>query len=106
MMTLPVNLGIDIFCVGHASAVIITLGGSGLVCQDGGRSGNLSAFQVEALDKTGAGGAFHGAFASGLAAGKNRQELLSCSSAAGVLCGRAYGARPGYTDRRVSAAVF
>jgi sulfofructose kinase len=77
-----------------ASAVVITLGAAGLVwkCEDD--SGRLPAFSVDTVDTTGAGDAFHGAFAAGLASGKTWEDLLAYASAAGALCCTKYGARP------------
>ena len=78
----------------YRSAVVITLGNAGLVWKTGDRSGALPAFSVDVVDTTGAGDAFHGAFASGLAAGKPWNDLLTYASAVGALCCTGYGARP------------
>jgi len=77
------------------SAVVITLGEAGLVWKTGDSSGVLPAFSIDAVDSTGAGDAFHGAFAAGLASGKRWLELLTYASAVGALCCTRYGARPG-----------
>jgi len=77
------------------SAVVITLGEAGLVWKTGDSSGVLPSFPIDAVDTTGAGDAFHGAFAAGLASGKRWQELLTYASAVGALCCTRYGARPG-----------
>lgn len=77
------------------SAVVITLGEAGLVWKTGDSSGILPAFPIDTVDSTGAGDAFHGAFAAGLASGKRWQELLTYASAVGALCCTRYGARPG-----------
>jgi sulfofructose kinase len=53
----------------------------------------MPAFVVEAVDTTGAGDAFHGAFAAGLACGKKWPDLLRYSSAVGALCCTKHGAR-------------
>ncbi len=78
-----------------APVVVVTLGERGLVWCKQGESGTLPAFPVQAVDTTGAGDAFHGAFAAGLAAGLPWKELLRYASAAGALCCRQIGARPG-----------
>ena len=77
------------------SAVVITLGEAGLFWKTLDSSGSLPAFSVDAVDSTGAGDTFHGAFAAGLAFGMRWQELLIYASAAGALCCTRYGARPG-----------
>ena len=58
------------------SAVVITLGEAGLAWKNKERSGSLPAFPIDAVDTTGAGDAFHGAFAAGLANGKPWKDLL------------------------------
>ncbi len=66
-------------------AVVITLGDKGLVWKKGGQAGALEAFPVAAIDTTGAGDAFHGAFAAALALDKSWPDILSYASAAGAL---------------------
>ena len=78
-----------------APAVVITLGERGLVWSKDGAKGALPAFPVQAVDTTGAGDAFHGAFASALADNMAWGELLRYSSAAGALCCQCAGARSG-----------
>ena len=81
-------------------AVVITLGEAGLVWQNKDGSGRLPAFSIDAVDTTGAGDAFHGAFAAGLAAGKPWKDLLVYASAVGALCCTQYGARPAIPTAR------
>jgi sulfofructose kinase len=76
------------------SAVVITLGEAGLVWKNEEGSGSLPVFSIDAVDTTGAGDAFHGAFAAGLAHGKPWKDLLVYASAVGALCCTRYGARP------------
>ncbi|OAI10394.1 carbohydrate kinase family protein [Methylomonas methanica] len=78
-----------------APLVIITLGERGLIWQRGQEQGSLSAPPIVAIDTTGAGDAFHGAFASGLACGLSWIELLRYASVAGAFCCTKIGARPG-----------
>ena len=59
------------------------------------QQGKLPAFPVRVIDSTGAGDAFHGAFAAALARGKNWLEILTYASVAGALCCTKTGARPG-----------
>jgi len=73
--------------------VVVTLGAEGLIWTKGRARGRLSAFAIEAIDTTGAGDVFHGAFAGCLALGREWGETLLYSSAAAALsCTRA-GAR-------------
>lgn len=89
-----------------APHVVITLGSRGLIWQSGLESGNLPAYPITAIDSTGAGDAFHGAFAAGLAAGMNWQALLRYASAAGAICCTRTGARDGLATQRELAAFL
>ncbi len=82
----------------HAPVVVITLGAEGLVWRRGHDAGRLGAYGVHAVDSTGAGDAFHGAFAAGWAMGMAWPELLRFASAAGALCCTVVGARKGMPD--------
>ncbi len=82
------------------SAVVITLGEAGLVWKSADGSGNLPAYSIDAVDTTGAGDAFHGAFAAGLAYGKPWEDLLTYASAVAALCCTKYGARPAIPTAR------
>lgn len=75
--------------------VVITLGERGLVWQQGERRGALPAFPVNVVDTTGAGDAFHGAFAAAVALRMAWDEILLYASAAGALCCTKAGARFG-----------
>ena len=78
-----------------AENVVVTLGERGLIWQRGTTRGALDAFPVVAVDTTGAGDAFHGAFAAGLAKAMAWDELLRYSSAVGALCCTKIGGRVG-----------
>ena len=79
-----------------APVVVITLGERGLIWRKDGASGeSLPAFPIKPIDTTGAGDAFHGAFAAGIAAGLPWDDLLRYASAAGALCCQRLGARTG-----------
>jgi sulfofructose kinase len=91
---------------GLAPAVVITLGERGLVWRKDGEGGSMPAFPVRAVDTTGAGDAFHGAFAAALAEGLPWDALLRQASAAGALCCRRAGARPGLADRAAVSAFL
>ncbi|AEG01068.1 carbohydrate kinase family protein [Methylomonas methanica] len=79
--------------------VVITLGERGLIWQRGLETGNLPAPPIAAVDTTGAGDAFHGAFAAAVAAEMTWLDSLYFASAAGAFCCTRMGARPGLPDR-------
>ncbi len=79
----------------ESPTVVITLGEKGLVWKRNNQSGSLAAYSINAIDTTGAGDAFHGAFAAALALDLEWNELLAYSSAAGALCCTKIGARQG-----------
>ncbi|MGR9046815.1 MAG: carbohydrate kinase family protein [Gammaproteobacteria bacterium] len=87
-------------------AVIITLGEKGLRWRRGQEQGALPAFPVTALDTTGAGDAFHGAFAAALAAGMAWLDVLRYASAAGALCCTKIGARLGLPTKEEQNALL
>ncbi len=78
-----------------APFVVITLGERGLIWQQGTQSGALPALTINAIDTTGAGDAFHGAFVAGIAAGLDWLSVLRYASVAGSLCCTKMGARLG-----------
>jgi sulfofructose kinase len=80
---------------GISPNVVITLGEKGLIWRQGTRRGTLPAFPVNVVDTTGAGDAFHGAYAAAVAQGMQWSEILRYASAAGALCCTKAGARLG-----------
>ncbi|MCK5478124.1 MAG: carbohydrate kinase [Methylococcales bacterium] len=86
--------------------VVITLGDKGLIWQRGRQSGSLAAFPVTAIDTTGAGDAFHGAFAAAVAANMEWLDILRYSSAAGALCCTKIGARQGLPCKESVESYF
>ncbi|MGD0962093.1 MAG: PfkB family carbohydrate kinase [Methylomonas sp.] len=81
--------------------VVITLGEQGLIWKRGEESGVLGAPPLtNIVDTTGAGDAFHGAFAAALAENMDWLDMLRFASAAGGLCCTRLGARTGLPDRR------
>lgn len=78
-----------------APVVVITLGERGLIWQRDNQRGAMSAYPITAIDTTGAGDAFHGAFAAAVAAELDWLEILSYASAAGAFCCTQIGARLG-----------
>ncbi|MCX7100158.1 MAG: PfkB family carbohydrate kinase [Methylobacter sp.] len=89
-----------------APTVVITLGERGLIWRRGNEQGRLSAYPVSAIDTTGAGDAFHGAFAAALALNMDWQSLLRYASAAGALCCMRMGARLGLPSQQEHAELF
>lgn len=73
----------------------VTLGEAGYVWLEGGTTGRSAAFEVDVVDTTGAGDAFHGAFALGLAEKRQTAEIVrrACAVAA-IKCTR-LGSRAG-----------
>jgi sulfofructose kinase len=76
------------------ATVIVTLGPRGLAWSTPEASGSPPAFRIDAVDTTGAGDAFHGAYALALARGLPLPERLRLASAAGALACTRPGAWP------------
>jgi sulfofructose kinase len=87
-------------------AIVITLGERGLIWRCGQERGILSAFPVNVIDTTGAGDAFHGAFAAAVSSDMNWLDVLRYASAAGSLCCTKTGARSGLPSREEHRALF
>ncbi len=87
-------------------AVVITLGENGLIWQKGRQSGSLAAIPVNAVDTTGAGDAFHGAFAAAVASSKDWQDVLCYASVAGALCCTKTGARLGLPAKQAHQSLY
>ena len=87
-------------------AVVITLGEKGLIWRRGLEHGALPAFPISAIDTTGAGDAFHGAFAAAVSLRMKWQDILRYASAAGSLCCTKIGARSGLPSQEEHRALF
>ncbi|MGR9071770.1 MAG: carbohydrate kinase family protein [Gammaproteobacteria bacterium] len=83
----------------YSPHVVITLGERGLIWRCGSEKGTVPAFPIASVDTTGAGDAFHGAFAAAVAAGMTWDDILLYAGAAGSLCCSKIGARPGLPTR-------
>ena len=83
----------------HIHAPAMTLGRDGALILSGGRYFYSPGFAVEAVDTTGAGDVFHGAFVYGLLAGWTLPRILDFSNAMAALNCTALGARGGISTR-------
>ena len=72
---------------------VVTLGEKGLLYRDGGDIKRLPAYPAEAVDTTGAGDIFHGAFAYGLWEKMSILDILRLSSMASSLSVRRQGSQ-------------
>lgn len=82
-----------------APVVAVTLGEAGFLWTREGREEFRPALAVEALDTTGAGDVFHGAFALEIARGRTVESAFSTARAAAALSCTRLGARPSIPDR-------
>ena len=82
-----------------APNVVITMGEHGVLWNRKNTSGALSAFPTNGIDSTGAGDAFHGAFAAAVSLNLDWLDILRYASAAGSLCCERIGARKGLPTR-------
>jgi sulfofructose kinase len=85
--------------------VVVTLGDRGLIWSTKGQRGRLAAYSIACVDSTGAGDAFHGAFALGVARRMAWEDLLSFASAAGALTCTRLGARHGLPSAEEVASL-
>jgi ribokinase len=79
--------------------VVVTLGREGALFCDGTSAMHYPAFPVEAVDTTGAGDAFNGALAMGLAAGGSYEQALPLANAAAALACTKRGAQTSLPTR-------
>jgi ribokinase len=77
-----------------AGALVVTLGAMGARVVDAGVSTTIASHRVEAIDATGAGDAFVGAFAFALTRGSDVLEAAKLGCAAGAASVTKLGARP------------
>ena len=79
--------------------VVITLGGRGALACDQRGAAHFPAFPVTAVDTTGAGDAFNGALAVGLAAGGSLEQAIPLAGAAAALACTRRGAQDALPER-------
>ncbi|MGR8940188.1 MAG: carbohydrate kinase family protein [Gammaproteobacteria bacterium] len=89
-----------------APNVVITLGEKGLLWRRGQEQGSMPAFRIADVDSTGAGDAFHGAFAAAVSQQMAWPDLLRYASAAGALCCTKMGARLGLPSLEEHRRLF
>ncbi|MEJ2667638.1 MAG: PfkB family carbohydrate kinase [Deinococcales bacterium] len=83
----------------HPGQVVgVTLGEEGVLLDDGEGTLHLSAPRVEAVDTTGAGDVFHGAYAAGIARGFDARQAGAYAVAVATMACRTFGARRGIPD--------
>jgi len=84
---------------GAAPVTASTWGSKGVYWQDEYGQHHTPAFDIEPIDTNGAGDAFHGAFALGVAQGLPIRDIMRHASAVGALTCLKAGARPAIADR-------
>jgi sulfofructose kinase len=73
----------------------VTLGPAGVVWREDGQTHHFEAFDVDAVSTLGAGDVFHGAFALGVAQGRETRDNMRWSAAAAALTCQNGGGRAG-----------
>jgi ribokinase len=84
----------------------VTLGAGGALVHDGERTVHQPAFEVEAVDTTGAGDVFHGAFAAGMLDGWGIERCARFAAAAAALACTRLGAQAGVPTRAAIADLL
>ncbi len=82
------------------SVAVITLGADGWIYSSGEGKGSGKAFKVRAVDTTGAGDSFHGAFAFAFAQGWDIEKCCTFASAVAAIKCTKPGGRTGLPDLR------
>lgn len=77
----------------NANTIVVTLGEKGSLYKQGGRIVHQEPFKVKAVDTTGAGDIFHGAFAYGITKGFDMTKTIKISSIAAALSVQKMGGR-------------
>lgn len=90
----------------HGRLVGVTLGRDGALVYSEGRFLYSPGFQIKAVDTTGAGDVFHGAFAYGLVRGWSLKENLEFSNAMAALNSTELGARGGIASEQTARRLM
>ncbi|GAA4159273.1 ribokinase [Gryllotalpicola daejeonensis] len=103
LLGVPVDLdsgGVEALCSALAphgiTRLVVTRGAAGAVVIDGDEVTQLAATRVDAVDTTGAGDAFTGAVAVGLAEGRSLAEAAAEASVVAAFSATRRGAQPSY----------
>lgn len=86
--------------------LVVKMGSEGALLVTGGTVEHLPAFEIEAVDSTGAGDAFTAGLAIALAEGMNDLEAVRFANACGALAVSALGALPSMPDRRAVESLL
>ena len=73
----------------------VTLGENGYIWREGDKTGQHLAFKVDVVDTTGAGDAFHGAFAMGVVEGRPTPDTVRRACAVAAMKCTRLGGRAG-----------
>ncbi|KPC96395.1 ribokinase [Streptomyces sp. NRRL F-6602] len=89
-----------------AAAVVVTLGGDGVLLCEGSAHLHIPAFPVTALDTTAAGDSFCGALAVALAEGRPLEDAARFAAAAAAVSTTRPGAQPSLARREEAEALL
>jgi ribokinase len=98
--------GVDALLGAGVTTAIVTRGAAGVVVAQPGARWHQPAFRVRAVDTTGAGDAFCGVLAAGLAAGRDLHAAVRAAAAAGALAAAVPGAVPSLPGADAIAALL
>jgi ribokinase len=87
-------------CARGVKQVIVTMGAEGALACDGTQALHFPAFPVTVVDTTGAGDAFNGGLATGLAAGGSLEQAIPLAGAAAALACTRPGAQSSLPERK------
>jgi ribokinase len=87
-------------CARGVKQVIVTIGSQGALACDGKQALHFPAFPVTVVDTTGAGDAFNGGLATGLAAGGSLEQAIPLAGAAAALACTRPGAQSSLPARK------
>jgi ribokinase len=98
--------GVDALLGAGVTTAIVTQGAAGVIVAQAGARWHQPAFPVRAVDTTGAGDAFCGVLAAGLATGRDLHAAVRAAAAAGALAAAAPGAVPSLPGAGAIAALL
>lgn len=89
----------DAFLRRGVGAVVVKLGGAGCLYKDARETLRLNAYEIDAVDATGAGDSFLAGFTAELLRGASRADALRFANACGALCATRVGATAALQSR-------